>query len=127
MLYAPAPRVVTVASDEVLISRPGPAMIFRAMSQTRVAAPAHVAKVGDTPADLWEGANAGAAWIVGVTWGSYDRAGLGQHPHTHLADRWEDVLRALTTPPTPRRDHAAAEASPGLRAVVTEVLQHPAS
>jgi len=48
--------------------------------------PARVAKVGDTPADLQEGRNAGCGLIIGVTQGTHSREQLEGHPHTHLFD-----------------------------------------
>jgi phosphoglycolate phosphatase-like HAD superfamily hydrolase len=43
-----------------------------------------VAKVGDTPSDLQEGASAGCGMNVGVTQGTHTRDQLKDHPHTHL-------------------------------------------
>ena len=43
-----------------------------------------VAKVGDTPSDLEEGAAARCGLIVGVTNGSHTTDQLKRHPHTHL-------------------------------------------
>jgi 2-aminoethylphosphonate-pyruvate transaminase len=77
---------VTVTSDEVAHGRPQPDMIWRAMELTGVREPSRVAKVGDTPADLLEGAAAGCALIVGVTSGSHTGEELARHPHTHLID-----------------------------------------
>ncbi len=75
---------VTVASDEVPRGRPHPDLIFEAMHRAGVADAARVAKVGDTPADLQEGTNAGCALVVGVTNGTHTREELAAHPHTHL-------------------------------------------
>jgi FAD dependent oxidoreductase TIGR03364/phosphonatase-like hydrolase len=74
----------SIASDEVPRGRPHPDMIRRLMAQFRIDDPARVAKVGDTPADLYEGQNAGCGWIIGVTEGTHTRAQLEPHPHTHL-------------------------------------------
>ena len=49
----------SIASDEVARGRPHPDMIRELMRRFDVANPTHVAKVGDTPADLEEGHNAG--------------------------------------------------------------------
>ena len=46
--------------------------------------PRRIAKVGDTPADLLEGKNAGCGMIVGVTEGTHTREQLQSFPHTHL-------------------------------------------
>jgi phosphonatase-like hydrolase len=74
----------SVASDEVDRGRPHPDLIHRAMEATGVRDVTHVAKVGDTPADLLEGDAAGCRLVVGVTTGSHARAELEGHPHTHL-------------------------------------------
>jgi phosphonatase-like hydrolase len=74
----------TVASDEVPQGRPHPDLIFKAMELTGVADPKTVAKVGDTPSDLLEGAAAGCGLVVGVTCGTHTREELAPHPHTHL-------------------------------------------
>lgn len=74
----------TVASDEVERGRPYPDLILKAMELTGVTNPAAVVKVGDTPADLDEGAAARCGLIVGVTNGSHTIDELKRHPHTHL-------------------------------------------
>ena len=63
----------TICSDEVPRGRPHPDMIRALMARLGVADPRRVAKVGDTPADLQEGANAGCGLIVGVTGGTHSR------------------------------------------------------
>ena len=74
----------TVASDEVEQGRPHADMIFRAMRLTGIEDARRVAKVGDTPSDLQEGAAAGCGWIIGVTNGSHTRPELQPYPYTHL-------------------------------------------
>jgi phosphonatase-like hydrolase len=66
----------SVTSDEVDRGRPHPHMIRRLMLNLGVSDPRRVAKVGDTPADLLEGKNAGCGLIVGVTQGSCAREQL---------------------------------------------------
>lgn len=60
----------TVASDEVAAGRPAPDMIRRAMAATGVNDPQRVAKVGDTPIDMYEGHNAGCVEVIGVLTGT---------------------------------------------------------
>jgi phosphonatase-like hydrolase len=74
----------SVTSDEVPRGRPHPDMIRCLMAELGVQDPLRVAKVGDTPADLQEGQNAGCGMVIGVTRGSHTREQLQQHPHTHL-------------------------------------------
>ena len=74
----------TVASDEVEHGRPHPDMIRRLMFKLGVTNPQRIAKVGDTPADLLEGRNAGCGLVVGVTEGSSTREQLEKFPHDHL-------------------------------------------
>jgi phosphonatase-like hydrolase len=74
----------SVTSDEVTRGRPHPDMIRRAMALAGVSDPHRVAKIGDTPADLQEGAAAGCGLVIGVTEGSHTHEELEIHPHTHL-------------------------------------------
>lgn len=74
----------TVASDEVVRGRPYPDLVVKAMQLSGVTNPAAVVKVGDTPADLEEGAAARCGLVVGVTNGSHTVDELKRHPHTHL-------------------------------------------
>jgi phosphonatase-like hydrolase len=76
----------TVMSDEVARGRPYPDMIQYLMKKLGVSDVAHVAKVGDTPADLEEGTNAGCGRVVGVTQGTHSRAELERYPHTDLIE-----------------------------------------
>lgn len=86
----------SVTSDEVANGRPKPDMIFRAMDLTGVTDPKRVAKVGDTPSDLGEGSAAGCALNIGVTYGTHTREQLAVHPHTHLVDSINEVLRLVS-------------------------------
>jgi phosphonatase-like hydrolase len=81
----------TICSDEVVRGRPYPDMIRELMKQLRVDDPQRVAKVGDTPADLEEGRNAGCGLIIGVTGGTHSREELERYPHTHLVGTIADL------------------------------------
>lgn len=81
----------TVASDEVPRGRPHPDLVQRAMKLTGVSAPGAVAKVGDTPSDLYEGTMAQCRFVVGVTNGSHTEQELEPHPHTHLIPSLESL------------------------------------
>ena len=85
----------SVSSDEVPRGRPWPDMIARLMEDLGVEDASAVAKVGDAPADLLEGNNAGCRLVVGVTWGSHSRAQLAGYPHTHLVDSVEELANLL--------------------------------
>src|SRR5262245_7399173 len=74
----------SVTSDEVERGRPHPDMIWRLMAKLGVDDTRRVAKVGDTPADLLEGRNAGCGLIIGVTQGSSAREQLEKFPHDYL-------------------------------------------
>jgi len=74
----------TVSSDEVERGRPHPDMIRHLMLKLGVTNPQRVAKVGDTPADLLEGRNAGCGLVIGVTQGASTREQLERFPHDHL-------------------------------------------
>jgi phosphonatase-like hydrolase len=81
----------TIGSDEVAQGRPHPDMICALMARLGIESVEHVAKVGDTPADLQEGANAGCAWNIGVTYGSHTKEELLPFPHTHLVDTMDEL------------------------------------
>lgn len=66
----------SIASDEVERGRPYPDLIYRAMALARVADPAMVVKIGDTPADIEQGLAAGCGLVVGVTYGTHVREQL---------------------------------------------------
>ncbi len=74
----------TVTSDEVERGRPHPDLAFKAMHDLGISDAGRVAKVGDTPSDLQEGAAAGCGMVVGVTGGSHTAEQLQPFPHTHL-------------------------------------------
>ncbi len=74
----------SVTSDEVPRGRPHPFMIRRLMQQCGISESRHVAKVGDAPADLLEGANADCGLVIGVTNGSSTREQLAALPHNYL-------------------------------------------
>lgn len=71
--------------------RPAPYMIFRAMEQLGITSVHDVVKVGDQPADMLEGYNAGCRGVVGVLSGPLDAATLGVHKHTHIIPSVADL------------------------------------
>lgn len=74
----------SITSDEVEAGRPHPFMIRALMQRLGINETSHIAKVGDAPADLLEGKNAGCGLVIGVTYGSSTREQLAEHPHDHL-------------------------------------------
>jgi phosphonatase-like hydrolase len=80
-----------VTSDEVERGRPHPDLLLEAMRRLGVGNASEVAKVGDTPTDLLEGAAAGCRYVIGVTNGSHARSELERFPHTHLVASVADV------------------------------------
>jgi phosphonatase-like hydrolase len=87
-----------VCSNEVPHGRPAPDMIRALMKQLGLTDSRKIAKVGDTWADLDEGANAGCGINLGVTTGSFTREQLQTRPHTAILDSIRDVpafLRSL--------------------------------
>ena len=74
----------SVTSDEVERGRPHPFMIRYLMRQCGVTESQRVAKIGDAPADLLEGANADCGLVIGVTKGSSTREQLAALPHDYL-------------------------------------------
>ena len=55
----------SISPEDVGSARPGPFMLYENAVRLQVYPMASIAKVGDTPADIYEGLNAGA-WSVGV-------------------------------------------------------------
>jgi phosphonatase-like hydrolase len=88
----------SAASDEAPRGRPHPDMIRRIMAALGVTDPARVAKVGDTPADLLEGASAGCGWVIGVTEGTHSREQLLPHPHSHLIGTVNELAALFDLP-----------------------------
>jgi phosphonatase-like hydrolase len=64
--------------------RPAPYMIFHAMRELNIQSVRSVIKLGDQPADLMEGWNAGCAGVIGVLSGALGAETLGRYYHTHL-------------------------------------------
>lgn len=96
----------SIASDESPRGRPHRDMIHLLMARLRVTDPRCVCKVGDTPVDLEEGANAGCGLIIGVTTGAFTRSQLEPFPHTHIVDSLSEAARLIVgacPPPTARR------------------------
>lgn len=73
-----------VCGDDVVLGRPAPDLIFRAMESAGACDVHRVANVGDTALDLLAGHDAGVRWNVGVLSGAHDRSQLEEAPHTHL-------------------------------------------
>ena len=73
-----------VFSSDVPRGRPAPYMIFRAMERLGMQDVRRVMKIGDSPADLEEGFNAGCGEVIGVLSGAHTAATLGPCRHTRL-------------------------------------------
>jgi len=71
--------------------RPAPYMIHQAMCRLGVMDVRQVVKVGDTPADLLSGYNAGCGLNIGVLSGANTRDTLSRFPHTHITDSVRDL------------------------------------
>lgn len=73
------------------IGRPAPFMIFYAMTQLNVQSVHQVIKIGDTPADMFEGRNAGVRGVVGVMNGPRPVTTWGKYWHTHMIESVADL------------------------------------
>jgi phosphonatase-like hydrolase len=82
---------LAVYSSDVSRGRPAPYMIFRAMEQLDVLDVRQVMKLGDSPADLEEGTNAGCGEVIGVLSGSHTATTLGAYRHTRLIQSVADL------------------------------------
>ena len=71
--------------------RPAPYMIFYAMEKLNITSVHDVIKVGDTPADMLEGHNAGCRGVVGVLSGPRPVSAWGRYRHTHVIDSVKDL------------------------------------
>lgn len=80
-----------IFSSDVSRGRPAPYMIFRAMEQLDVQDVGRVMKIGDSPADLDEGMNAGCGEVIGVLSGAHTAESLGRYRHTRLLPSVADL------------------------------------
>jgi phosphonatase-like hydrolase len=78
------------------IGRPAPYMIFHAMQILGIQCVNEVVKIGDTPADLLSGYNAGCAGNIGVLSGANSRETLIQYPHTHILQSINELPMLFT-------------------------------
>ena len=86
-------RLVDTAifSSDVPRGRPAPYMIFRAMERLNILDVRQVMKLGDSPADLEEGYNAGCGEVIGVLSGAHTATSLGACYHTRLLNSVADL------------------------------------
>jgi phosphonatase-like hydrolase len=82
---------MAITSSEVPRGRPAPYMIFHIMERLGILDVRQVMKVGDSPADMEEGFNAGCGEVVGVLSGSHTAATLGSYWHTRLIESVADL------------------------------------
>ena len=86
-----------ISSSDVVMGRPAPFMIFRAMEATGVTSVHEVINLGDTPLDLQAGTNAGVREVVGVLTGLHGKDRLEQEPHTALLPSVADLPAWIKT------------------------------
>jgi len=77
--------------------RPAPFMIFYAMSQLDVQSVHEVIKIGDTPADMLEGRNAGCRGVVGVLSGPRPVTAWGKYWHTHVIESVKELPELINS------------------------------
>ena len=82
---------LAVCSSDVPRGRPAPFMIYRAMQQLDVIDVRQVMKLGDSPADMDEGMNAGCGEVIGVLSGAHTAATLGAYRHTRIIPSVADL------------------------------------
>ena len=73
------------------VGRPAPYLIFYAMQKLGIQSVHEVIKIGDTPADLLSGYNAGCIGNIGVLSGANSRKVLEKLPYTHILDSVRDL------------------------------------
>jgi len=79
------------------IGRPAPFMLFYAMTKLNVQSVHNVIKVGDTPADMLEGRNAGVRGVVGVMSGPRPVTAWGKYWHTHVIESVVELPQLIET------------------------------
>ena len=93
-------RLVDIAVDVEhipgQIGRPAPFMIFHAMTQLNIQSVHEVVKIGDTPADMLEGHNAGCRGVVGVLSGPRPVDAWGKYRHTHVIPSVKELPQLIT-------------------------------
>jgi phosphonatase-like hydrolase len=77
--------------------RPAPFMIFHAMAQLDIQNVGEVLKIGDTPADMLEGTNAGCRGVVGVLSGPRPVTAWGCYRHTHVIPSVANLPQLIET------------------------------
>lgn len=77
--------------------RPAPFMIFHAMQHLDIQNVRDVLKIGDTPADMLEGVNAGCRGVVGVLSGPRPVAAWGCYRHTHVIPSVKELPALIET------------------------------
>jgi len=77
--------------------RPAPFMIFHAMEKLDIQSVADVLKIGDTPADMLEGTNAGCRGVVGVLSGPRPVTAWGCYRHTHVISSVKELPQLIET------------------------------
>lgn len=87
---------LAVTADDVPAGRPAPDMILRAMDLLGFSDARRVAKVGDTPADIEEGRNAGCGAIIAVCTGTTPSDQLRSHQPTHILPSVADIPALAT-------------------------------
>ncbi|MFB0505460.1 MAG: HAD hydrolase-like protein [Thermodesulfobacteriota bacterium] len=73
------------------IGRPAPFIIFYAMTHLDVQSVHEGIKIGDTPADMLEGRNAGCRGVVGVLGGPRPVTAWGMYWDTHVIPSVADL------------------------------------
>jgi phosphonatase-like hydrolase len=89
---------VVISSDEVSRGRPFPDMVHELMKRTGVAKARNVAKIGDSPADIEEGINAGCGLVVGIASGHYKPDDLRHYRPHQVLDKLKDLPQVLPQP-----------------------------
>lgn len=79
------------------IGRPAPYLIYHAMYRLGIQSIHEVIKIGDTPADLLSGYNAGCVGNIGVLSGANDRVTLTKYPHTHIIPSVSDLPELINS------------------------------
>lgn len=83
----------TIQTSDKAPSKPNPAMIFQALSETGIT-PERTVMIGDTTFDL-EMANNARVGAIGVTWGHHEAKDLAAHSPRFLIDKIADLKSTI--------------------------------
>lgn len=84
-----------ITASDVVLGRPNPDMIIKAMNTLGVENAQEVVKIGDSAIDIEEGKNADCGMTFGVTTGAQTATQLETAKPTHIVDSLQEMLKVV--------------------------------